>query len=634
LMYFCRVFIKGYSKYNKTTETRYWTYKLCESYRINNIIHHYIIIGLGKLEELRTAQQRAMLGSRIEEMIKGGMNTLPIELVDQKVEELSRHFYDEIKTKNRYDIHRKKGEWETVNISTIRNKDAMEIGTEWMCKQAFDQLGIAEFLKAHEWSDEKISLATTHIISRAAYPASELKTVSYIKENSAICELTGYDKEKITKDQLYSISHKLYSIKGQLEKYLSSKTNELFDLEDKIILYDLTNTYFEGRMQESKIAKFGRSKEKRNDSRIVVLAMVTNKEGFLKYSNIFEGNMSDCKTLATVIDTLSNETSGTHRKPIVVLDAGIATDGNVTMLRKKEYDYMCVSRSGMKNFYADIDSTPVQIKDGKNQTIELLKVGTHKDDDNYLWVKSHAKGLKEKSMNGKLSQRFEEGIQNINEAITTKGGTKKLEKIHERIGRLKQKYPSIHKYYEIIVADNGQGIATNISLKRKPSEDAIRETGVYFLRTSLDVKDEKTLWTIYNTIREIEYTFRTLKTDLDLRPIYHKTDTASMAHLHLGILAYWLVATIRYQLKQKKYNYDWREIVRIMNTQKCVTTSVENIRDEVISIRQCTEPLEKVKQIYDLLNYKYVPFKRKKSVVPPAGIFKNETPQNQIFKDL
>ena len=152
--------------------------------------------------------------------------------------------------------------------------------------------------------------------------------------------------------------------------------------------------------------------------------------------------------------------------------------------------------------------------------------------------------MKEKSMNGKLSQRFEEGIQNINHGISKKGGTKKLEKVYERIGRLKQKYPSIHKYYEIVVEDNGHETATKVSLKRKSSEDALREAGVYLLRTSLNTGDEKTLWTIYNTIREIEYTFRVLKTDLDLRPIYHKTDDASMANLHLGMLAYWLVTTI------------------------------------------------------------------------------------------
>jgi len=104
-----------------------------------------------------------------------------------------------------------------------------------------------------------------------------------------------YDKDKITKDVLYRISHKLYSVKSELEKYLSTRTNELFDIEDKIILYDLTNTYYEGRMQRSKIAKFGRSKEKRTDAKIVVLAVVVNREGFLKYSNIFQGNKTIAK---------------------------------------------------------------------------------------------------------------------------------------------------------------------------------------------------------------------------------------------------------------------------------------------------------------------------------------------------
>ena len=145
----------------------------------------------------------------------------------------------------------------------------------------------------------------------------------------------------------------------------------MFDLEDKIILYDLTNTYFEGGMQDSRIAKFGRSKEKRNDARIIVLAVVTNREGFLKYSNIFEGNMSDCKTLETVVDTLSNETSCTVRKPVVVIDAGIATEDNIAMLREKGYDYVCVSRSNTKELYADIESRPVQIKDRKGQDIEF-----------------------------------------------------------------------------------------------------------------------------------------------------------------------------------------------------------------------------------------------------------------------
>ena len=159
------------------------------------------------------------------------------------------------------------------------------------------------------------------------------------------------------------------------------------------------------------------------------------------------------------------------------------------------------------------------------------------------------------------------------------------------------------------------------------------KAGIYFLRTSLNEQDEQTLWTIYNTIREIEYTFRVLKTDLDLRPIYHKTDEGAMAHLHLGILAYWVVNTIRYQLKQKGIHSDWREIVRIMNTQKIATTSVVNVKDDTISIRQCTEPSQVVKQIYQALNYKPVPFVRKKSVVLPEGIFKKSNIEKPIVMD-
>ncbi|MBE9468843.1 MAG: IS1634 family transposase [Bacteroidetes bacterium] len=620
------MFIKPLTKYNKKIDEHYTVYQLCESYRLDGRVRHHIIIGLGKLEEkLQTVEQIKRLGKRIEEKLKG-QNQLPLDNVDEKIELLANYYYGEIKKKRSYDIIKNKKDWQTVDLSTLKNKDVREVGAEWLCKQAFDQLGITDFLHNKNWPEENISLASTHIISRAIYPASELKTVSFIKDNSSVCEITGYDKNKITKDKLYKISHDLYSVKDELENYLSKRTNELFDLEDKIILYDLTNTYFEGRMKNSKLAKFGRSKEKRKDAKLIVLAVVINREGFLKYSNIFEGNMTDSKTLETIVDALSNQTSFADRNPIVVIDAGIATDENLKLLKNKHYNYMCVSRSNLKEYYADTDCIPVEIKDKRNQPIELMKVKTDKENgDNYLWVKSKAKALKENSMNGLLSQRFEEGIQSISEGINKKGGTKKLDKVYERIGRLKQKYPSVHKYYDITVNDKGNGAATGILCKHKKGEDPDKKAGIYFLRTTLDENDEKTLWSIYNIIREIEYTFRVLKTDLDLRPVYHKTDNASMAHLHLGILAYWLVATIRYQLKQKGYKHEWREIVRVMNTQKCVTTTVKNIKEEIISVRQCTEPIKQAKQIYDLMNYKPAPFYRKKSVVLPEEIFKNNT---------
>ena len=627
------MFIKPYIKYCKTTKTRYTIYRLCESYRNGTSVLHRMIVGLGRLDELPTVEQKKLLGVCIEALIKNGGNTLALNIVDPKIEELARYFYQEVRKKNRYDLkHNNSMEQETVYINTLKNKDVREIGAEWLCLQAIRQLGINNLLRNKQWSDDKINLALTHIISRAVYPASELKTVSWIKENSSVCELTGFDKSKITKDLLYGTSKGLYKIKEPLEQYLSKQTNELFDLQDTIILYDLTNTYFEGQMNQSEIARFGRSKEKRSDAKLIVLAVVVNQEGFLKYSNIFEGNTADNTTLENMIDNLSSHTSVQERKPIVVMDAGIATDDNIKLLRAKGYDYLCVSRSNLKAYEADTSCVPVMIKDKKLQPIELLKVRVENDSDHYLWVKSHAKALKEKSMNRLFAERFEQGLNQIKAGVSTKGGTKKLAKVWERIGRLKEKYPSIHKHYDIKVEHKNE-IVSQIEWKLNEYTELNDKAGIYFLRTSLNEQDEQTLWTIYNTIREIEYTFRVLKTDLDLRPIYHKTDEAAMAHLHLGILAYWVVNTIRHQLKQKGIHSDWREIVRIMNTQKIVTTSVVNIKEETISIRQCTVPNQSVKQIYQTLNYKAAPFVRKKSVVPPNINLKKSIPESQIIMD-
>jgi len=502
------MFIKPLVKYNKTTKQRYNIYQLCESFRLDGRVRHRIIIGLGKLDGLPGEGQKKLLGKRIEELLTDQTNRLPLLSVGEDVEKFAHYYYGEIKKKHRYDLGGDGKDWQTVDLSTMKNKDAREIGAGWLCKQAFDQLDITGFLRQKKWTQKNISLAATHIVSRAVYPASEFKTVSFIKENSAICEITGYQKDKITKDKLYKISLDLYWVKDELEGYLSKQTNELFDIEDKIIIYDLTNTYFEGRMKNSKLAKFGRSKEKRKDARLIVLAVVINPEGFLKYSNIFEGNIADSKTLETIVDALGKQTSFTNRKPIVVIDAGIATDENLKMLKQKHYDYMCVSRSNLKEYHADTDSIPVEIKDKRKQPIELMKVKTDEEGaDNYLWVKSKAKALKENSMNGLLSQRFEECIQSIGQGISKKGGTKKLDKVYERIGRLKQKYPSVHKYYDITVRGNGKGAATEISCCHKKGEDPDKKAGIYFLRTTLDENNEKTFWDIYNIIREIEYRF-------------------------------------------------------------------------------------------------------------------------------
>ena len=602
-------------------------YRLCESYRFDSGVRHQTIVHLGTLEELPEAERKKALAKRLDELVKNSRNAA-ISLFksdDEVVESLAQKYFAIIREKEQIDIPKGK-DYHKVDTDSVENKNIREAGTEWLCMQALDQLNITTFLDKNGWHSEDVKLALTHIISRATYPASELRTSQWIKQNSAVCELTGYPFKKVTKDKLYGISHQLYKVKDELEQHLSKRTNELFDLEDKIIIYDLTNTYYEGKMQGSVLAKYGRSKEKRSDAKIVVLAVVVNAEGFLKYSQVFEGNMSDSSSLEKIITQLSERTASEGTKPTVVLDAGIATDDNVKLLKKNEYNYICVSRSGMKKYTVDTSSKAVEVFDKKEQPITLQKVKMEGCTDNYICVHSLAKQAKEAGMNSRFSQRFEEGLTQIKEGISKKGGVKKQQKVCERIGRLKEKYQSIHKYYNIEIKVGAKDIATDITWSPKAIE---KQEGKYLLRTNLNEKDEHTQWTIYNTIREIEATFRVLKTDLDLRPVYHKTDAAAMAHLHLGLLAYWVVNTIRYQLKQKGIKNEWRDIVRIMNTQKLVTTTMENDCNQQIRIRQCSEPEKQVKEIYEALKYKTKPFNKTKSVVPFTETSKKPTIEKQ-----
>lgn len=624
------MFLKAILKKVGDTGVRHIHYRLCESYRVHDMVRHHIILHLGTLEDLPDIEQKKALVARIVELIKesrtGRKGLFVAE--DPAVEFRAQESFRLIKENKRLDLCGSHA-YQVVDTDSVKNKDVREVGCEWLCMQALQQLGVAGFLSKKGWDQQDIDLALTHIISRATYPASELRTSKWIKENSSVCELTNYPREDVTKDKLYGISHRLYAIKNSLEIYLSRRTNELFDLDDKIILYDLTNTYFEGAMRSSKIARFGRSKEKRNDARLIVLAVVVNVEGFLKYSQLFEGNTTDNETLGPIIEELSVRTSHIGRKPIVVMDAGIATEDNLSLLRTKGYDYVCVSRSGMKKYKVDTQSEEIRITDKRDQPITLQRVVVDGSSDAWLRVHSEAKAMKESGMNGRFSERYEQSLNQIKEGIVKKGGTKKESKVWERIGRLKQKYPSIHKFYDIQLKTGGTGIATELTWARKEHLGMKSQEGQYLLRTTLDQSKESVQWTIYNLIREIESTFRALKSDLDLRPIFHKTDDASMAHLHLGLLAYWIVNTIRHQLKQKGIHNDWRDIVRMMNTQKLVTTTMETQYDEQIIIRQCSEPTPDVVKIYGALKYKHRPFTRRKSVVPPPETRKKDLVDNQ-----
>ncbi len=619
------MFIKTIVKTDKKTGKRYEYYRLCEGYRIGNKVRHRSILTLGSLSGVESREDKKMLADRIESLLKGEKKLFAYE-VKPVIEKYARGFAKRIIEENLLDVARVPGmvtegmanDYETIDLNTIKHDQARELGAEWLCKQTLDKLGLADFMRHKAGFSESVAnMALMHIISRAVYPASEHKTADWIQDSSSVSSLCEVPINKVNRFKLYDVSKRLYQHKEGIEKHLSTRTNELFDLQDRIIFYDLTNTYFEGRKAGSNLAKFGKSKEKRSDAKIVALATVINAEGFIKYSRIYQGNISDSKTLEVTIKELSANTSSTGRKPIIVMDAGIITEDNAKMLKAGGYDYICVSRTKLKDYkQVKSEEESVTIYDNRENPIELKLVEKPGCSDTYLYVHSQQKAVKEASMNEHFSQRYEEEIENIRGALYKKGGTKKLEKVWERIGRLKERFPTANKHYKIeVVPDDEQVKAIDIKWKKTPVKPKSGE-GIYFIRTSLKKQEENTLWTIYNTLTEIEATFRVLKTDLLLRPVFHKKDENVEAHLFLGLLAYQVVSAIRYQLKAKKINHDWKNIVRIMNTQKEVTTSMKSKNEKTIHIKKCSVPNISVKEIYDALQLEHQPYFMKKSVVP------------------
>ncbi|GHV26923.1 hypothetical protein FACS1894176_08280 [Bacteroidia bacterium] len=203
--------------------------------------------------------------------------------------------------------------------------------------------------------------------------------------------------------------------------------------------------------------------------------------------------------------------------------------------------------------------------------------------------------------------------------------------MNERIGRLKERCSKVWSHYDLSFTCDKQDNVSSIVWKKKADKQADADTkhGKYLLQTTLDEDKEENIWEFYNVIRTVEETFRILKSDLDIRPVYHKGDDGTKAHLHLAILAYWVVSTSRYQLKKAGIHHQWNEVVRILSTHKIVSTRMQQTNEDWIEIRQCTQPEPVVTEIYEALKINAMPCKRRKFVWHPERPPESMTAENQ-----
>ena len=642
------MFITKARKFHKDVDGRYVAY---DYYRLTKARltpdgkkRNDHLLCLGPLEGM-TKAERNELADMLTVMIEEGQSVMSFNPV---LYEKAMEFYlkyresrpaEEFDPVLRAEAERKEAERRrdlvTIRLSSLVQKQARTIGPEAVCRSTLCLLKVREFLSSRGWSREQVDLALMQIIARAIYPFSELKTVRYLQGNSALLEMFKIERRKVTKDALYQSAQRLWEVHREMEDFLHERVRSMFNLEEKILLLDISNTYFEGRMEASKLCFHGRSKEKRNDCKIVVLAAVVNNEGLLVRTMIYEGNRQDVTTVREVVGSLDAETSPEARK-IVVMDAGFYSADNVKWLTANSFDYITVLPSGYAKFTPDSDKV-VRHEDCRHQEIRL-QMGTAEIDGvkhKALLVDSDAKALKEQSMHDQACKRYEEGLEAIRAGITKKGGTKLRDAVNARLGRLYKQYGAIRKEYEVTFTYEGKGQkekAVAMEWKRKEESIAGRKKfhGKYVLLTSLDENDEVNVWKFYNVIRTVEETFHTLKSDLDMRPVYHKSDGGIKAHLNLTVLAYWIVSVTKYRLKLKEYpNVRWDEIMRIAQAQVVVTAEMDTEDGQRVTVRQSTEAEEELAKIYSLLEVNPNPIGKVKSMVHPKAPPKNPPPENQ-----
>lgn len=546
---------KKYRDQGDGTAIAYDYYRLTKSYiDKDGKTKHRSVLCLGELPGF-DKDERNRLAAMLTTMIEDGQSVmcdnrkLYEEAMSQYVKYRGSKYAQEnaprliAERKAREEEERKKAV--AVKLETLTQHEARIIGCENLCNSTMRMLDIRKYLTSRGWKRDQINFALMQIIARAIYPYSELKTVRYLRENTALAEMFG--------------------------------------IEEKILLFDITNSYFEEKMENSELCQYGRSKEKRDDCKIVVLAAVVNTEGLLVRTMIYEGNRHDSTTVEEVVGTLA-KTTAQDAKRIVVMDAGFYSKSNVNWLKANGFDYITVLPSGDSKFEST-SSEIIDHTDNKGQQIRLQmgKVDMDGESVKALMVDSDAKGAKERSMYEQACKRYEEGLEAIKKGILTKGGTKKRDAVNKRLGKFDKQYGAIRLSYNVTFTYEGTGkneVATSMTWECREDKAAQRRKfhGKYVLLTSLDESQKLNIWKFYNVIRTVEETFHVLKTDLDIRPVYHKSDNGIKSHLNLAILAYWVVSVTKYRLKLKKHeNVRWDEIMRIASTQVVVTAKVETV---------------------------------------------------------
>jgi hypothetical protein len=609
---------------NKVTGEGYFTFRLVRGERIGGRVRQITLLNLGRNFPIKQ-DDWPLLCSRIEQLLQP-QDTLLAMACSEHIERAAQRYFGQLVARvslteqgnddTGFASHSDAAavtepptsDIQEIDVDSLQITQPRSVGVEHVALHVLSQLGLIEKLTSLGINGVMRAAILGNLIGRMAQPASELATWHWLQTQSALGELIDVDFAGMSHMSLYRASDLLMRHRAEIEDGLFSSIHTLFMLEETVTLYDLTNTYFEGEATANPKASNGRSKEKRSDCPLVTLGLVLDGSGFVRRSKTFAGNVSEGKTLEVMLNGLDAPPGA-----LVIMDAGIATEANLAWLVEHGYRYLVVRRGGVRQFD---EARAVSIETAGGETLRLQKEISEDGQELRLYCHSAGREAKETAMVSRFTQRFEAGLQKIADGLTKPRCEKRYDKLLERVGRLKEKSLGVSQHYTVtLVPDEAGKTATGLTWEKKLIAGTMAtHPGVYCLRSNELTWDEEKLWRTYTMLTDLESVFRSLKSELGLRPVFHSKEDRSDGHLFITVLAYQCVQALRTTLKAAGINDSWSSLRQTLSVQRRVTVSVRRKDGRSMHVRKSTVAEPALMAIYKVLGVNSNPGGTKKLI--------------------
>jgi transposase len=435
-----------------------------------------------------------------------------------------------------------------VLLNKVRLERTRQFGSCFLGLELWKRLGLDGFFEQAvdrkpadvPWSRVAAVLA----INRLCAPGSELAIEQRWYPSTALDDLLQIEEGKINDTRLYRCLDRILPHKTKLERHLKDRYGELFGAEFDVLLYDLTSTYVEGAAESNPMVRRGYSRDHRPDCEQLVIALIVNNEGFPFSYETFDGNRTDVSTMETILRMVERKYGKARR--IWVFDRGIVSEGNLAAIRKRDGQYLTgTPRSQMKQFEAELlkeDWTRVRPE------VEIKKVLIPEGEETYILCRTSGRKEKEKAIRNRFSNSMETALKGLEKAIVT-GRLKDRHKMERRLGKIQARHPQVNDLYDLALRDTGDGVRLFWQMKEDRKNWRESREGAYLLRTNLKAETAEELWSKYMQLTEAEASFRALKSELSVRPLFHQLEPRVKAHVMVAFLGYALWVTLKHLLK-------------------------------------------------------------------------------------